>query len=83
MTVAKLHLSGHQLRQVAVAAGCDPRTVGRLLRGEPTHSTTAARIRDALVELKLGEPIDHLRALNQSVGIKPDREPAPREEAIR
>lgn len=44
-------LTAHDERRVAVAAGCDPRTVRAYLRGDPTRSTTAARIADALREL--------------------------------
>ena len=41
-------LTPHDERRVAVAAGCDPRTVRTYLAGQPTRSTTAARIRAAL-----------------------------------
>lgn len=42
------HLDGHQERAVAVAAGCDPRTVRSYLDGRRVYSTTAARIAAAL-----------------------------------
>jgi len=41
-------LSQHDLRRAAVAAGCDPRTVARRLRGERQPSPIRARIDDAL-----------------------------------
>lgn len=44
-------LTPHDERRVAVAAGCDPRRVRAYLRGDPTRSTTAARIADALRSL--------------------------------
>ncbi len=44
-------LSPHDERRVAVAAGCDPRRVRAYLRGEPTRSTTAARVAEALRSL--------------------------------
>jgi len=44
-------LNAHDVRRVAVAAGCDPRTVLRYLRGKTIQSTSAARIAGALREL--------------------------------
>jgi hypothetical protein len=44
-------LSPHEERVVGVYAGCDPRTVRARLAGKPQHSTVAARIDRALVEL--------------------------------
>ncbi len=41
-------LTPHALRAVAVAAGCDPRTVRAYLAGRPTTSTTSARVEEAL-----------------------------------
>lgn len=49
-------LTPHDERRVAVAAGCDPRTVRAYLEGRPMRSTTAARIRDALKDLDLSGP---------------------------
>jgi len=48
-------LSPHQLRVVAVEAGCDPRTVKKCLRGE-SYSTTTARVIAALIKLGLEQP---------------------------
>lgn len=53
MNTAKL--TPHDERRVAVAAGCDPRTVRNYLEGRPTRSTTIARIREALERLELSE----------------------------
>ena len=50
-------LTPHDERRVAVAAGCDPRTVRAYLAGRATHSTTAARIRAALDKLRC-KPIE-------------------------
>ena len=44
-------MTPHEERQVAVAAGCDPRTVRAYLAGRPQTSTTAARVREALAVL--------------------------------
>lgn len=52
--VHKTPLTPHQERAVAVAAGCDPRRVRAFLRGDPTRSTTSARIAEALQKLGLG-----------------------------
>lgn len=41
-------LNPHVERRVAVAAGCDPRTVRAYLHGKPQRSTTAARVAEAL-----------------------------------
>ena len=62
-------LDAHDLRRVAVEAGCDPRTVTRHLGGEFVRGPVKARIADALRKLGLVPP--------------PDREPAPREEGAR
>ncbi len=48
-------LTPHDERRVAVAAGCDPRTVRAYLEGRPMRSTTAARIRETLKDLGLEE----------------------------
>jgi hypothetical protein len=53
--MSEAKLTPHDERRVAVAAGCDPRTVRAYLNGRPTRSTTAARIRDALKLLDLSE----------------------------
>ena len=47
-------LSPHDLRRVGVAAGCDPRTVKSYIAGKPTHSTTANRLKEALVSVGFG-----------------------------
>ena len=41
-------LTPHDERRVAVAAGCDPRTVRAYLDSKPQRSTIAARVRDTL-----------------------------------
>jgi hypothetical protein len=41
-------LTPHELRRVAVEAGCDPRSVRRYLDGEPGVSTLSDRIRRTL-----------------------------------
>lgn len=43
-------LTPHQEREVAVAAGCDPRTVRAHLAGKSQRSTVAARVERALKE---------------------------------
>jgi DNA-binding LacI/PurR family transcriptional regulator len=42
---------GHEAREIAVRACCDPRTVVAFLNGKQVWSTTAARIEEALSEL--------------------------------
>jgi hypothetical protein len=44
-------LTPHELRRVAVEAGCDPRSVRRYLDGEPVVSTLSDRIRRTLATL--------------------------------
>ena len=46
-----MRLDSHTVRQVAVDAACDPRTVLRFLAGRPVYSTTKARIEHALRRL--------------------------------
>lgn len=48
-------LSAHDLRRVAVAAECDPRSVQAYLEGRPVRSTTEARIRRALEGLHIAD----------------------------
>lgn len=47
----RIRLTAHQARKVAVAASVDPRTVRRVLRGDPVRSSTGARVRTALARL--------------------------------
>lgn len=54
------HLSPHDLRRVAVLAGCDPRSVQRALDGLPLRSTTHARIWAALRDLHLCSDSAHV-----------------------
>lgn len=49
----KAPLTPHELRRVAVVAGCDPRTVRSRLEGRRQPSTMAARIDEALRSLGL------------------------------
>lgn len=44
-------LTPHEERRVAVAAGCDPRTVRAYLKGRAQRSTVVSRVHDALVAL--------------------------------
>ena len=61
-------LNAHDTRRVAVAAGCDPRTVTSYLDGNTVRGPVKARIKEALDALKIAPP---------------DREPAAREEKAR
>ena len=54
-------LTPHEVREVAVRAMVDPRSVQKLLAGETVRSITAHRIRVALVQLG-HEPIAGARA---------------------
>lgn len=58
MGEARRRLTAHELRQVAVEAGCDPRTVGGYWEKGPDgmNSTTVARVRAALVKLGFEKP---------------------------
>lgn len=47
-------LTPHEEREIAVAAGVDPRTVRSYLAGAPTSSTTKARIDRVLAERTTG-----------------------------
>ncbi len=62
-------LDAHNTRKVAVAAGCDPRTVTSYLEGNAVRGPVKARIKEALEALKIHAP---------DAG-----EPMPREEAAR
>jgi DNA-binding LacI/PurR family transcriptional regulator len=46
-----MYLDPHTRRQIAVEAKCEPRTVGRWLRGEAVRQSIAARIRAAAAQL--------------------------------
>lgn len=46
-------LTSHQVREVAVAAHCDPRTVRKFIAGLPVVSTRAAAIRTVLISMGL------------------------------
>ena len=48
MSDAQTKLTPHEERRIAVAAGCDPRTVRAYLAGKPQRSTVAARVNEAL-----------------------------------
>ena len=52
--VSERGLDAHQLRQVAVLAYADPRTVKSLLTGGPCLATTRARVRAAIEALGYG-----------------------------
>lgn len=51
-------LTPHDECRVAVAAGCDPRTVRSVIAGKPAHSTTTARVHEALRSLGLAKTND-------------------------
>jgi hypothetical protein len=46
-------LDSHNTRRVAVAAGCDPSSIGKYLRGELKRGSLHFRISTALHELQL------------------------------
>ena len=48
-----MNLDPHQLREVAVQAHCDPRTVRRFLEGQPVRPALKTRIEKALKQLKI------------------------------
>ena len=45
----------HVLRRISVAAECDPRSVARVLAGEPVRPLIAMRVRRALRRLRIPE----------------------------
>jgi hypothetical protein len=55
MRNASTKLSAHEVRRISVAAGVDPRSVQRVLRGESVRPMCAQRIADALAALGLAE----------------------------
>lgn len=55
-------LPAHELRRLAVAAGCDPRTVQRVIFGRPTKGLMRERVERTLREQGLEQllpEIDH------------------------
>lgn len=48
-TSRKVSLAAHEIREVAVAAEADPRTVRKLLLGEPVQALARRRIERALL----------------------------------
>lgn len=57
MRNASTKLPAHEVRRISVAAGADPRTVQRVLRGETVRPMCAQRIADALATLGLATPL--------------------------
>ena len=55
-------LTPHELRIVAVAAGCEPRTVLRFLAGDRQHSTTHERIARAMEVFEREHGVTPVRA---------------------
>jgi hypothetical protein len=51
-----MHYDAHQLRALAVAAVCDPRTASRWLKGETVLGTTRVRLEAAAATLRIGLP---------------------------
>jgi hypothetical protein len=54
-TVPSPPLTAHLARQVAVLATCDPRSVIRVVRGQPTRAAVRARVVEALRQLAAEE----------------------------
>jgi hypothetical protein len=50
-----MRLNPHELRRVAVAAVCDPRTVRAVITGRPVLTSTRVRVETALRDLGLPE----------------------------
>lgn len=48
MSPTKKHLEAFEVRQIAVEAMVDPRTVERVLGGRPVRPSTRARVEQAL-----------------------------------
>lgn len=68
-------LTPHDERRVAVAAGCDPRTVRSVLAGAKAHSTTTARVLEAMRSLGLAD--DEIRGVSPEPEIFiPDEQPS-------
>jgi hypothetical protein len=58
MNTMHAEVSFKAVRQIAVDAGCDPRTAERLLRGEPVRGRALVeRIRDAMKLHGVSAPI--------------------------
>ena len=45
-------LDAHELRMIAARAYADPRSVEKVLRGQPLRSSVALRIQDAIKDLR-------------------------------
>ena len=72
MTLASnssVELDAHRVRQIAVAAYADPRSVTKFLRGEPLRSSLALRIERVV---KLLERREHWRPPVSEHGGVPD-----------
>jgi len=54
MTATKC-LVAHDIRQIAVESFTDPRTVEKVIRGEPVKELSERRIRAAMNRMGLGE----------------------------
>lgn len=65
-------LSAHDIRAVAVAAKCDPRSVARYLRGSDARRTvTHDRIEEALLRLNLGHLLRARRVQVSKLAVVP------------
>jgi len=51
--ISAKNLTAHELRQLAVASFCDPRSVVAFIEGRPVSSVVAARIEKAIGELEM------------------------------
>lgn len=57
-TVPALGLGVADVRRLAVASECDPRTVARYLRGMPVKGLAAIRIRRTLKSFGMPDPME-------------------------
>jgi hypothetical protein len=66
-----VRLKAHELRAVAVAASCDPRTVVRYVAGKSGQDLVGKRIEAALVALGLGRAARARRAAVGKLSVVP------------
>lgn len=66
-----MKLKARMERAVAVAAGCDPRTVARYVAGKSGQEQADERIEAALVKLGLGRAVRARRAPARKLSVVP------------